>query len=137
MAPAEKLKSQGIAGRASEAVKTASIPNTGSTTPEAAPYRKARPRPMPRSRSGSDTAAPSATPQATVLPENMMPDPEDGEVNDRDGIITDDDNGTDTKSDTAAERTANGNANGSAAGIGNGIGKNSTTGTGKMSASKR
>ncbi|MBE6998458.1 MAG: hypothetical protein E7427_09875 [Ruminococcaceae bacterium] len=86
---------------------------------------------------GSDTAAPSATPQATVLPENMMPDPEDGEVNDRDGIITDDDNGTDTKSDTAAERTANGNANGSAAGIGNGIGKNSTTGTGMMSASKR
>ena len=66
-----------------------------------------------------------------------MPDPEDGEVKDRDGIITDDDNGTDTKSDTAAERTANGNANGSAAGIGNGIGKNSTTGTGKMSASKR
>lgn len=34
-------------------------------------------------------------PKATVLPETMMPDPGDGVVNDEDGIITDDDTGTD------------------------------------------
>ena len=35
---------------------------------------------------------PTATPAQTMLPETMMPDPEDGVVRDRDGIITDDDN---------------------------------------------
>ena len=44
----------------------------------------------------------SATPipETTLLPESMMPDPEDGEVNDRDGIIEPGDNGGDDTSDT-------------------------------------
>ena len=35
-----------------------------------------------------DKTPPAETPQATILPETMMPDPADGEVRDRDGIIT-------------------------------------------------
>ena len=37
-------------------------------------------------------ADPSATPTQTAFPETMMPDPEDGIVRDRDGIITEEDN---------------------------------------------
>lgn len=40
-----------------------------------------------------DKTPPAETPQATILPETMMPDPADGEVRDRDGIITDGDSG--------------------------------------------
>lgn len=40
------------------------------------------------------TSSPTATPAQTVLPETMMPDPEDGVVRDSDGIITDGDSGT-------------------------------------------
>ncbi len=40
-----------------------------------------------------DKTPPAETPQATILPETMMPDPADGEVRDSDGIITDDDSG--------------------------------------------
>lgn len=36
-----------------------------------------------------NTAKPTEPPQATVVPETMMPNPEDGVVRDRDGIITD------------------------------------------------
>ena len=39
------------------------------------------------------TPTPTTSPEASILPENMMPDPDDGNVNDDDGIITDDDNG--------------------------------------------
>ena len=42
---------------------------------------------------GDDKTAPAETPEATILPETMMPDPADGEVRDRDGIITDGDSG--------------------------------------------
>ena len=47
---------------------------------------------------GSDdrSTLPSATPQQTLLPETMMPDPEDGVVRDNDGIITDNDTGSTT-----------------------------------------
>ena len=37
---------------------------------------------------------PTSTPVQTMLPETMMPQPEDGVVRDRDGIITDSDSGT-------------------------------------------
>ena len=37
---------------------------------------------------------PTGTPTQTMIPETMMPDPEDGVVRDRDGIITDSDSGT-------------------------------------------
>ncbi len=37
---------------------------------------------------------PTSTPVQTMLPETMMPQPEDGVVRDRDGIITDGDSGT-------------------------------------------
>ena len=40
-----------------------------------------------------DKTAPAETPEVTVLPETMMPDPADGEVRDRDGIITEGDSG--------------------------------------------
>ena len=40
------------------------------------------------------TTMPTSTPQQTGFPETMMPNAEDGVVNDRDGIITDGDNGT-------------------------------------------
>lgn len=36
---------------------------------------------------------PTVNPTATNAPATMMPDPEDGNVNDNDGIITDGDNG--------------------------------------------
>ena len=42
---------------------------------------------------GGDKTAPTETPEATILPETMMPDPADGEVRDSDGIITDGDSG--------------------------------------------
>ncbi len=41
-----------------------------------------------------DKTPPAETPEATILPETMMPDPEDGIVRDSDGIITDGDSGT-------------------------------------------
>ena len=44
-------------------------------------------------RGRDDKTAPAETPEATILPETMMPDPADGEVRDSDGIITDDDSG--------------------------------------------
>ena len=44
-------------------------------------------------RTDGDAAKPTATPKLTILPETMMPDVEDGEVRDRDGIITDNDSG--------------------------------------------
>ena len=37
--------------------------------------------------------APTATPQQTMRPEDVMPDPNDGVVRDDDGIITDGDTG--------------------------------------------
>ena len=40
---------------------------------------------------------PTEKPLETILPETMMPKPEDGVVNDTDGIITDSDNGTVTE----------------------------------------
>ena len=42
------------------------------------------------------TTAPTATPQQTMIPETMMPNPEDGVVRDNDGIITDGDSGNGT-----------------------------------------
>ena len=50
---------------------------------------------------------PSETPTQTMLPETMMPDPEDGVVRDRDGIITDGDSGTVTEG-TGSGTAANG-----------------------------
>lgn len=44
-------------------------------------------------RTDGGTTQPTATPEATVLPETLMPDIADGEVRDRDGIITDGDSG--------------------------------------------
>ena len=44
-------------------------------------------------RTDDGAAAPTPTPEGTVLPESMMPDAADGEVRDRDGIITEGDNG--------------------------------------------
>ena len=41
----------------------------------------------------NDKTPPSETPETTVLPETMMPDPADGEIRDSDGIITDGDSG--------------------------------------------
>ena len=41
-----------------------------------------------------NTLPPTSTPMQTMLPESMTPDPEDGVVRDRDGIITDSDSGT-------------------------------------------
>ena len=51
---------------------------------------------------GSDdrSTLPSATPQQTLLPETMMPNPEDGVVRDNDGIITDNDTGSTTGNTT-------------------------------------
>ena len=48
------------------------------------------------SRPDGGAAAPTATPEVTVLPESMMPDVADGEVRDRDGIITEGDTGSGT-----------------------------------------
>ena len=59
MAPAAKLRSHGMAGSAPAARAAARMPNTGSTAPERAPPRKARPRDRPPSRRGRATAAPS------------------------------------------------------------------------------
>lgn len=44
-------------------------------------------------RTDGDATMPTATPEVTILPETMMPDAADGEVRDRDGIITDSDSG--------------------------------------------
>ncbi len=68
-----------------------------------------------------DKTPPAETPQATILPETMMPDPADGEVRDRDGIITDGNNGnvsgelpaapqTGTMPGAGAEKQTTGNA---------------------------
>ena len=68
-------------------------------------------------RTDGGTGTPAATPEVTVLPETMMPDVEDGEVRDRDGIITEGDNSngavekkssakTDPAGNTAAGTTA-------------------------------
>ena len=58
---------------------------------------------------GTDGSAvnPTAAPKVTVVPETMMPDPADGVVEDRDGIITEQDNGK-----TAEEKRADGAAKG-------------------------
>jgi len=45
-------------------------------------------------RTDGGATQPTATPDVTVLPESMMPDVADGEVRDRDGIITEGDNGS-------------------------------------------
>ena len=68
-------------------------------------------------RTDGGTTQPTATPDVTVLPESMMPDVADGEVRDRDGIITEGDKGnastmpktgagTDAAGKTAAGTTA-------------------------------
>ena len=44
-------------------------------------------------RTDSNVATPTPTPEVTLLPESMMPDAADGQVRDRDGIITEGDNG--------------------------------------------
>ena len=44
-------------------------------------------------RTDGEATAPTATPQQTMVPESMMPNPEDGIVRDGDGIITDGDTG--------------------------------------------
>ena len=50
--------------------------------------------------------SPAETPEATILPETMMPDPADGEVRDSDGIITDGDNGNENvEAPTAPDST--------------------------------
>ena len=51
---------------------------------------------------------PTATPAQTMLPETMMPDPQDGVVRDRDGIITDGDSGKVTGG-TGSGKAADGN----------------------------
>ncbi len=72
-------------------------------------------------RGRDDKNAPAETPEATILPETMMPDPADGEVRDRDGIITEGDSGsvsgetpaapkTGTMPGTGAEKQTTGNA---------------------------
>ena len=59
---------------------------------------------------GSNTAAPTETPQTTAVPETMIPDPENGVVRDEDGLITEEDSGRATGSDKetpkALEKTA-------------------------------
>ena len=49
----------------------------------------------------TDRPAVSATPipETTLIPEEMMPDPEDGVVNDGDGVIEPGDNGTQAGAD--------------------------------------
>ena len=54
---------------------------------------------------GTDSVRPTETPAPTVLPETVMPDPADGEVRDRDGIITDGDSGMVNGGDTALPKT--------------------------------
>lgn len=58
-------------------------------------------------RTDGGAAAPTATPapEATILPETMMPDAADGEVRDRDGIITDSDSGNTEKTPKARAGT--------------------------------
>ena len=53
------------------------------------------------------TTSPTPAPKITSAPEAMVPDPADGVVEDRDGIITEQDNGN-----TAAEKRAEGATNG-------------------------
>ena len=54
------------------------------------------------------TNAPKETAQQTMTPETMMPDPDDGVVRDRDGIITDGDSGNaGSTSSKAPESNAN------------------------------
>ena len=45
---------------------------------------------------GTPTPTPTISPDVTFPTETMMPNPEDGEVRDRDGIITDGDSGAGT-----------------------------------------
>ena len=62
------------------------------------------------------TAAPTAQPQETLLPESMLPDESDGIVTDKDGIITESDNpGTSGEDDGLNGDTG---ANGSIVGSG-------------------
>lgn len=74
-----------------------------------------------------------------ILPEVSMPVVEDGEVEDTDGIITDDDNGTGTVTggDTGMGNNGGNGTGNTGAGNGNGNGGNGTTGgngnTGGMS----
>lgn len=71
---------------------------------------------------GSDKETPTHTisPDVTAPVESMMPDPADGEVRDRDGIITDGDSGgntatkPETKRDAAPGAGTGSTANGSA-----------------------
>ena len=51
---------------------------------------------MRRTDGGDPAPTPTPAPEVTVLPEDMMPDVADGEVRDRDGFITEGDNGTDS-----------------------------------------
>ena len=53
----------------------------------------------------TDTDRPAGTPAPTVLPETATPDPADGEVRDRDGIITDGDTGAVNEGGTALPKT--------------------------------
>jgi len=75
------------------------------------------------SRPDGGAAAPTATPEVTVLPESMMPDAADGEVRDRDGIITDGDTGSGNGNVLPETGTGNKTENG--------------TGTGTLTAAKR
>ena len=59
MAPAAKLSRQGKTGTTSSAARTVSAPARGSTTPEAAPCRKALMRDSPSECSGIEIMAPS------------------------------------------------------------------------------
>lgn len=51
----------------------------------------------------TETTAPTQKPETTILPETMMPDPDDGIVRDDDGVITDDDTGEEPIGDTDAQ----------------------------------
>ena len=72
-------------------------------------------------RTDGGAATPTPAPEVTVLPENMMPEVADGEVRDRDGIITDGDTG----SGNVLPETGTGNKT------------ENGTGTGTLTAAKR
>ena len=66
-------------------------------------------------------------PQTSSTPETMMPDPEDGVVKDRDGIITDGDTGGVLDDNILTDGNGTGNGNG---GMMNGSGQASGSGSG-------
>ena len=86
-------------------------------------------------RTNEPTATPTEKPEMTIVPENMMPEVQDGEVKDSDGVITGSDTGNgvlDPEQRGAAynDMTGTAGANGRAAtgNVGNGAAAKGTAG---------